>query len=518
MINMLLNMQMIADHLERLNPILLLSEDETPCLENVKLKKTAQTVFESRYVYVVCPEDILGGFSCEGQASFICVGELAERPDGLPQFCAVILPSAHELASVFDEAQEAFEFYDRYENELKESLINSKGLQDLVDIGFRMFKNPMYIINTAFMTMAWSKEVSSDSIDTLWKSISEEGHVNLDLMNYLKNTMMVDFLNRQRSGIFFKIDSIDYQSVICNIWVRGNRVGRLVVLGALTPLSKKHIYLAEHLTKYVTAAIEKDEHYISTGGTLYEYFIIDQIAGKKYDGRVIEYHLRSLGWKTDDPYHILFVDMSSSDVINTTLEYYSILLKNMFFDSRCVIYEKNIFLIINSSKHTDPFDSFLKPLRQFLSKNGLKAGLSMVFNDFSKLCDYRRQASAAVELGEAMNAAEHLFCYEEYAVFHMIDTCSKEYNIMSFCSPKALLVHEYDKKNNTDLLHTLYMYILKDKSLINSAKELRIHRNSLVYRLKRITDLFDIQLENENEQLHLIMSYKIIDYVESTNK
>lgn len=515
---MLLNMQMIAEKMEHWCPRMQVSGDETPCLKNVKLKKPGQTSLEPCYIYVLRNEDLRQGFLCEGRASFICIGEIGENTANLPPFNALIMPFSSELESVFDGAQEVFEYYDRYENELKESLIVGKGLQDLIDISYTVFNNPMYIIDTAFMTMAWSREIDSDSIDILWKSISEEGHVNSELMNYLKNTMLVDYLNRQKSGIFFKIDTIEYQSIICNIWIRGNRVGRLVILGALSPLTCKHIFLAEHLTKYITAAIEKDDHYISTGGTLYEYFIIDQLTGKKYDGKIIEYHLKSLGWKADDPYHILFVDVSNSDVVNTTLEYYSILLKNMFFDSRCFIYEKNIFVIINTSKHTDPFDYFLKPLNDFLFKNGLKAGLSMVFHDFSKLYDYRRQASAAVELGASMNSKGNLFRYEDFAVFHMIDTCSKEFNIMAFCSPKALMIHEYDKKNNADFLHTLYTYILKDKSLINSARELGIHRNSLVYRLRRITELFDIILENENEQLHLIVSYKIIKYINNTGK
>ena len=55
-------------------------------------------------------------------------------------------------------------------------------------------------------------------------------------------------------------------------------------------------------------------------------------------------------------------------------------------------------------------------------------------------------------------------------------------------------LQEYDQAHSTALLHTLCVYLLQEQNLHATARQLFIHRNTLVYRLQR--DLDDAAVRN----------------------
>ena len=69
----------------------------------------------------------------------------------------------------------------------------------------------------------------------------------------------------------------------------------------------------------------------------------------------------------------------------------------------------------------------------------------------------------------------------------------------------------YDK----ELSKTLYSYLRNNGSQAKTAKELWIHRSSLIYRLKKIEEVLDIQLDDYKTRLHLQLSYEIFNYLHS---
>lgn len=65
----------------------------------------------------------------------------------------------------------------------------------------------------------------------------------------------------------------------------------------------------------------------------------------------------------------------------------------------------------------------------------------------------------------------------------------------------------YDKKHNTNYLHTLQVYLLDcNCSLKETAKKLYIHPNTLKYRLRKIEEIFKCNLEEWSERIELTLA------------
>ncbi|HHX23835.1 MAG TPA: hypothetical protein GX723_07495 [Thermoanaerobacterales bacterium] len=70
---------------------------------------------------------------------------------------------------------------------------------------------------------------------------------------------------------------------------------------------------------------------------------------------------------------------------------------------------------------------------------------------------------------------------------------------------------QYDVKHNTDYVTTLREYILSFKDLSLTADKLNIHRNSLKYRLQKITDISNINFSDQLLCAQLLCNFYMID-------
>ncbi|WZY00438.1 helix-turn-helix domain-containing protein [Bacillus sp. FSL W7-1360] len=75
----------------------------------------------------------------------------------------------------------------------------------------------------------------------------------------------------------------------------------------------------------------------------------------------------------------------------------------------------------------------------------------------------------------------------------------------SDCHPALSILLAYDHVHHTSLLQTLAIYVQEGGHMMRTAEKLHIHPNSLQYRLKRISELTDVQLKSSLERTGLLL-------------
>ena len=71
-------------------------------------------------------------------------------------------------------------------------------------------------------------------------------------------------------------------------------------------------------------------------------------------------------------------------------------------------------------------------------------------------------------------------------------------------------VKKYDEENNTELLHTLNVYLSLERNALQTANTLFIHRSTLFYRLERIQKLTKLNLDDAKIRLVLQLSFAML--------
>ncbi len=105
------------------------------------------------------------------------------------------------------------------------------------------------------------------------------------------------------------------------------------------------------------------------------------------------------------------------------------------------------------------------------------------------------------------------WCYrfDDYLLEYLLKKGREEIPPQLLCSEKLLLLKKYDDNNKTDLYHTAKVYLELERNVLQTAKELYIHRSTLFYRLERIRKIAGIDFEDSRERLTLRLSFYILE-------
>ena len=112
---------------------------------------------------------------------------------------------------------------------------------------------------------------------------------------------------------------------------------------------------------------------------------------------------------------------------------------------------------------------------------------------------------------------EELQGYEELGILQEIERFSRLDGGRQ-ANRQLMKLEEYDRRHHASLLHTLKVFLDKDCSQNEAARQLHIHVNTLNYRLKRIAEIGQINFKNPVQKMTLFLDLKIKQYQEQVQQ
>lgn len=170
---------------------------------------------------------------------------------------------------------------------------------------------------------------------------------------------------------------------------------------------------------------------------------------------------------------------------------------------------------IDKAENAPRVRTAIEELRQQLAMrtpSGLvAAGISRQSTGLRILRESYREAKDAVSIAQELGEFEKTTFYGDLKLYQLL-LALKERNLdtMSRFYEETLgpLV-EHDERKQSDLIRTLTGFFDANGNLAQAAKDLDVHRNTLVYRLDRISELTDLDLNDADNRLILHLSLKI---------
>lgn len=154
---------------------------------------------------------------------------------------------------------------------------------------------------------------------------------------------------------------------------------------------------------------------------------------------------------------------------------------------------------------------YMTALNNYLIATKLTACLSMPFN---YLIDLRRMfevAQASWQPARKRDPATRLHLAMNYQVYAFLGRCSMCFNPADYCPEGLYRLIESDRETGRDDLKTLYAYIENGLNGNAAAKELHIHRNTLINRLERIQEILALPLDDRDVVLFLRLCFRILE-------
>lgn len=68
----------------------------------------------------------------------------------------------------------------------------------------------------------------------------------------------------------------------------------------------------------------------------------------------------------------------------------------------------------------------------------------------------------------------------------------------------------YDTEKGTEYTHLLDVYLKHERNIADTIRETYMHRNTFLYRIKRITEILNMNLDDPQIRLVLRMAFEIL--------
>ncbi|MGQ9888555.1 MAG: helix-turn-helix domain-containing protein [Aggregatilineales bacterium] len=172
-------------------------------------------------------------------------------------------------------------------------------------------------------------------------------------------------------------------------------------------------------------------------------------------------------------------------------------------------------LIFHATNAKAPIDTSLKLARaisaeiqrQYPSAR-VAIGLGQPARDIAGWRASYRDAVQALDLARRLQTDQPLYI-GDLGVYQLILSLSDREKLLAFCDKTLGALLEYDLRQHADLVKTLEAFFACHGNLSQTAEMLIVHRNTLLYRMNRINEIAEIDLNRPETRLALHLALTI---------
>lgn len=477
-IAMKLSMWILYDWLQKYHPVARIEVGEA-VLRSARILST-DTRLERQNVYLAPASE----FISDAGNKVICVHDhdllILDTPD---------------MDSVLNDIFDAFDYYNGWSDGLAEEIRDGCELQHILDASYPVFHQPMVIYDTGHIVMAYTKEYGVGSLDQEWDTLVTTGSNSFEMLHALRNHLKNSRSHRQ-------VEEVDLPQFQCTslqrlVFLEDTMVCRLI-LREVRKATKGEWQLLEQLGQLTGYWMK--ESYKTKRLREESAIFCELLEGKPVSPKELLHRMQLREWEPEHEKTLFTIPIGLS---NQDMTFPLITrLERLLYGSYVFSYQGNVYVLANTT--LTPEETLCGQLQPILKQSDSCCIVSTPFRETELLADFAAQCNLTIQY--APKKGGELYHCRDYAlpyICHMLQTHVHS----SMVHPALQILRENDERSHNHLYTTLYCYLRNKCSLVLTAEELHLHRNSLLYRMQKIEALVHIDLEDPDTREYLLLSY-----------
>jgi PucR family transcriptional regulator, purine catabolism regulatory protein len=219
--------------------------------------------------------------------------------------------------------------------------------------------------------------------------------------------------------------------------------------------------------------------------------------------------------RTDDAYGSYTTTHLKSLIrinIETTLK--KLNLKHIIGDKGAtilILLERNNDNLVVKAKHNEHLKQIAQKICEQVNKQtkySCYIGIGRTREQLTQLPSSFKEAKRALQMARSFDKEHKVIHFDDLGLLNLFIHANKN-DTRQFISDLLSRLIEYDSKNNTDFIKTLETYFHCNGNISRIAKCLFTHYNTITYRLERIQQITNLDLDNEEDRLYLHLALKL---------
>lgn len=473
---MKLSMWMIANRLTDFSMDLRIREDAPVIL------RSARRVYSTNCVHVYQDGKSV---VCAGEGDFIRLHNIS-------------------LAEGFEIIQSIFDFYEDWAEALEQE-IRKRDYQRVVEVAWQMFHNPMLMMDGNGRVLGLTRQYPADSVDGEWEYVSTYGYGSVNVTQQAGQALTGRGLRllpgRQSEtavygGAYYGMYS---DKVFC---------GRLTVLEKDGKLNRGHYQLLEyiglHLEPVLGHSYARD---MMSNVNVFHQLLFSQ----PYDQTDLDFQLQYQNWKRDDVFSLAVLEISPSSSRGDVEQDTNIIMHVIMSQTHgCAVLRRQNSLLLLANRYLAG-DSGMRLFFQSLRNgNSIKVSFSLPCRGIENAGLLYKQAAYAMEAGKREHPKSYFYDCFQYAVDYILESASLK-EALRACMPTVYRLWEMEQQNGTEQFQTLKVFLENERSVSKTSEALFTHRNTVIYRLKKIEEILKHSLDDPYVRQYCRLSIQILE-------
>ena len=398
-----------------------------------------------------------------------------------------------------------------YISELLSTLSKSgRGLQELLEIGYKIFENPIVIADKIWKVIDLIPQVEIPG-DKSWNEFIENGFLSPDTIASGIKNQLIKKIDTNTKPFKWQCADMKYPRLFGKILLNDRIPAVVSIVEYNRPFVESDYELMELFCDAISAEFQKNEYRRFTQGTQHEDIFINIIEGRFRDLSSITERLKVLKIVINRYIYTFVCDVKDCRARQISVDYLRNTLEEMMPGGKALVYNGSV-IFVASFNQADAIEKAAEELGAFLDRFGIHCGASRRFEQITALRLHYEQALNALYVGRHMDAPNALCFYDACAIYHVAKVFWDSGWTESFMHPALDKLIRYDKESNNELVLTLYTYLRNFGNITNMSKELNMHRNTAIYRIQRIEEIMGVSISDYKTMEQIIFSIRLMEY------
>lgn len=445
--------------------------------------------------------------------------EVCTLPDEL-----TLIETDLPLLSLYNFIQEHDLRFRQWDEGLRQVVYTNAGLQKMLEQAQLLLHGTILLLNNSFQHIAsvYDRSVRDPAADEL----RELGYHTLETIHSIRRQTPIRTGTQGEYSEYVCKESNNY-TIVHLIRYQDNLVARLCVVLDGPEGNPCFSDLAAILADYVREYMFSHQGVDYGGNSDFGVLCADLIERRLTDPLDLEKRLKQIKLAIQRYYHVMLVSFREENDGSNTLPWNYIInqLEYIFPFSNITTYAGDILLLIRKTKRGRSLSFNRDAFFEILEKYDGYAAVSNTSEFIISMPPVYYQAKAALRLGSAMDPEKRLFYYEDYSAYQIVELAAESArqelgsrNMVHLCNNELVSLVLYDKKNGTNLTDVLYTYLRYERNTTEAAKALYIHRNTLLYKIHKITEIIGDLLDDPLFRERYLFSYHVLEYMQKYRK
>ena len=428
----------------------------------------------------------------------------------------VIFVNDSDTIDVMNDIIIIFDKYRTFDEKVKSASMTNNPFQDMLDVIHELFQCPMFFGQKDLRIYALTKQYSDDEVYEGWDDVKKYYTMPIKLINttiapdmtkYPDTIKTVAIPVSEDEGKHFK-----YQ-IRSNVYCNKKLWGHLYIYYNNQAIPMSVIQLARFCADAYGHLLNRLAMEDSSSKYKKYTYLADILDGKDIATEKIENLRWQMGWGERDKlrlYKVSFVEERYSEMF---FDFALMTIDSNVNDEIVFPYRKNIIIITKDVGKK--LDGLFAVIKRVMSNNDYVCGGSYPFDKLSMVSYAYFQAGFAISFFEKnKDFDENYFYYDDCAFPGLITYVRENFEYKAFMPPALFELYDLDKSTGTEYYKTLFWLLVNNGHAANAAKKLFIHRNTLKYRIDKILQIINVDINDSDVIAYLRICYSLmmVDY------